>query len=215
MSPAATFDALCISVQLTMALGSAGRSEIHLFAYLACLLALYETKPVTEWEYSFSGTQDGAPFSPELNKSIDALIHSGSLVSKPDAVDFYTVDGSGVEERDALRTIESLVSRERYLEAACASLLSIPIGRVRMGLRREPSMARVAPGRPPRQLLEGIAFDELYAQLQALSDMLGNTVTDLLVPAVVWLSYLAKGAEEPVSEMTDTASSDVPTETAE
>jgi hypothetical protein len=213
MNPAATFDSLAIGVQLTKSLGSVGRSEIHLFAYLACLLALYETKPVTDWEYSFAGTQDGAPFSPELNESVDALIRTGSLIPHSDDVDFYTVDANGKDEYEALRSIESLAARERYLEGACASLLSIPIGRVRMGLRREPSMARIAPDRPARQLLEGIAFEELYEQLKALSDTLGNVVTDLLVPAVVWLSYLAKDAEQPVSEMRAAIGTQLPDET--
>jgi hypothetical protein len=203
------FDTLSIGVKLTDSLRSAGRSEIHLFAYLACLLALYETKPVTEWEYSFVGTQDGAPFSPDLNESIDALIRSGGLIPDSDATDFYATGAEGRTEYEALRGLDSLISRERYLEAACASLLSIPVGRVRMGLHREPSLSRVARGKPARQLLEGIAFDELYEQLKALSETLGDVVTDLLVPAVVWLSYLAKDAEEPVSEM-KSESTDVP-----
>ncbi|HEY3801979.1 MAG TPA: hypothetical protein VGL61_05200 [Kofleriaceae bacterium] len=200
MNPAALFDALTIGVQLTGALGSAGRSEIHLFSYLACLLALYETKPVTEWGYSFAGTQDGSPFSPELNDAIDSLVRTGSLTAKSEAGDFFIVEKTGAQEHADLRGIESLALRERYLEGACSSLLSIPIGRIRMGLQKEPSLAQVAPGRAPRPLLEGIAYDELYVQLEALHQSLGNVVTDLLVPAVVWLSYLAKNAERPVSE---------------
>jgi hypothetical protein len=47
--PAATFDALCIGSRLSEALGCVGRTEFHLFSYLACLLAMYDTKPVYYW----------------------------------------------------------------------------------------------------------------------------------------------------------------------
>lgn len=208
MNPASTFDALSIAIKLTDALNSAGRSEIHLFAYLGCLLALYDKKPVTDWDYQFAGTQDGAPYSTELNESIDALIRNGNLLANAEAIDFYKASDDARTEYDVLRAFERFGTRDRYLEAACASLLSIPVGRVRMGLRKEPSLSRVAPGKPARQLLEGIAYDELYAQLEALGESLGNVVTDLLVPAVVWLSYLAKDAEEPVSEMRSESASD-------
>ena len=174
-------------------------------------------------------------------------------------MDFFTVHSIGREEYEALRSIASLTARERYLEGACASLLSIPIGRVRMGLRHEPSMARVTPGLPARQLLEGVAFEELYEQLKALTrgkrgitreslhafidalatmkdrvrgayavaaaadvivqfkalgETLGGVVTDLLVPAVVWLSYLAKDAEQPVSAMQSAIGDQAPDEDA-
>jgi hypothetical protein len=78
----ASFDALFIARELSLKLGNAAAGEIHLFAYLGCLLSLFEGKPAAEWGYNFAGLESGSPFSPELYEANMELDRVGFLASE-------------------------------------------------------------------------------------------------------------------------------------
>ena len=49
LNPEATYDCLFVAHCLQVSNGSFASPEIHLFAYFACLLWLYERKAVADW----------------------------------------------------------------------------------------------------------------------------------------------------------------------
>jgi hypothetical protein len=67
----------------------------------------------------------------------------------------------------------------------------MPIGSVRDALHQEPSMRRSRVHKQPRTLL-GTSEDALYQQFGSLSDVIGLGVADLMIPSVVWLTYLSE-----------------------
>lgn len=189
-SPAAYYDCLYTANRLSAKLGSAAEGELHLFAYLACLLSLFDMQPVAEWGYNFAGLSAGAPFSPEIRESLEFLILRGALVRTADSDLALTETGSG--ELDFLRDMSFFRSRQRYLDAACSSLRLFPVGLIRAAMGMEPGLRPVVATGGARRLLADVAIDQLHEQFDALIQALGPEKKDLLVPASVWLSYLSE-----------------------
>jgi hypothetical protein len=170
--------------------------EIHLFSYLSCLLSLYGGEPVSNWRYEFVATPLGAPFSRELGETIEFLQKKGLL--HPRANDTYKIMASGIEECAAIGTLSSNSRRDRFHEAACSSLLALPIGIVREALQGQPGIAAAYQLHSTRDLLDETLLGALHEQFAMLSKAVGPATGDLMVPGIVWLSALA---EQALSEM--------------
>lgn len=184
----AVFDALSIVRRLEGALDGVTSSEVHLISYVACLLSIYRRFAASEWGYGFIRSQWGAPFSADLENGLTTLTASGLLASREEVL--ATTD-SGKELGNFLNTTTEHSWRAEFLEGACASVLAMPVGSIREALHHEPSLRRAKVHKQPRVLLAG-EDTALYEQFGALNDVVGAKVTDLMVPSVVWLSYLAE-----------------------
>lgn len=197
MNPYASFDLLATAFHLRPSLGSLVHEESHLFGYLACLLFLYSGRPVSEWGYSFVATPHGAPYSVDLDSALRYHSEVGFLAKHGM---LYSLTDRGEEEYRALSTLSDLASRDTYLEAASSSSLAVPVGLVRRAISRDPDIhaARALPTR--RLLLSETALDALYAHFSALRRAVGEAGTDLLVPSVVWINYLARERDKQESE---------------
>jgi hypothetical protein len=68
------FDCLAIAVGTPRSVAPLSVQELHLFSYLACLLALFEGRPVADWGYRFALTSKGYPFSAEFEAARQALV---------------------------------------------------------------------------------------------------------------------------------------------
>lgn len=189
MSPEAVFDTLTILARLETPVGPVLRSEVHLFAYLGCLLSLYSGQPVAEWGYEFAGTAEGSPFSAAVEDALGSLIHSGDVTAARSGL---ALAQAGHDEYGLLRTIGRYDEREAFIAGACASTLALPLGLLRSALNQEPALRRVSAIRGTRTLLDDADTAILYEQFNALSDALGAEVHDVMVPAVAWLTYLVK-----------------------
>jgi hypothetical protein len=187
-SPSAVFDFIFLTARLEARLGCATTGEIHLFSYLGCLLSLFNGFPVAEWGYSFTGLEAGAPFSPELQEANDQLLSSGMIA--PMKIGFC-LSKVGTGELDLLTSFELFASRKDSLDAACSSLLAFPVGFVRSAMSMEPGLRPVLKTGGTRRLLAEAPLSKLYEQFEALNQAVGRT-SDLLVPATVWLTYLAE-----------------------
>src|SRR6266481_2602955 len=139
-SPYASFDFLFLSEHLSLKLGSVFSGEIHLFAYLGCLLSLFDCQPVAEWGYSFAGLESGAPFSPELQEACNQFEQAGFLGRADESI---AITELGKQQLMFLNTLKTFVARKPYLSAACGSLLSFPVGMVRSALSMEPGLRPV------------------------------------------------------------------------
>jgi len=191
LNPYATFDCLSIGAKLQASLGNVAPTELQLFAYLSCLLSLYRQRPVAEWGYSFAGTEYGAPFSPEINSAITQLIIEGLLFEE----DCYLkVTDEGQKEYRILLSLSQNAQREVFLEGACSSLLALPISIVREALHSEPGLRSALKLNSTRMLLsEGNPeMRMLYKQFETLGQAIGMKVDNLMIPSVVWLTYLSQ-----------------------
>jgi hypothetical protein len=164
-------------------------SEVHLVAYVACLLSIYRRFAASEWGYGFIRSQWGAPFSIDVDNALTTLTGGGLLVSRNEVVGTSSL---GKELIDFLGTTTEHRWRSEFLEGACASVLAMPIGSIRDALHQEPSLRRANVHKQPRVLLGGDEDAALYEQFGALKDVIGVKVTDLMVPSVVWLTYLGE-----------------------
>jgi hypothetical protein len=187
LNPEATFDCLFIIERLQGNRTSLTSQEIHLFAYLGCLLWIYRKRPVEDWGYGFVGTELGAPFSQEIDTSINELVERGYLRRVHGRVDSTEIAS------DSLRYLTALASnteRIECLDAACSSTAAFSVGMVSNALTNEPELSRAQAVPSSRMLLEETARSQLYEQFDALRSALDQRGDDLRLPAVVWLSAL-------------------------
>ena len=198
LCPEAVFDVLATISHLEPRMGRVFLSEIHLFTYLACLLYLYSGRPVADWNYSFAGTPLAAPFSADVERAIENLYRIGYI--ETDSAQQYGITEAGQQEYTLLAQL-SIGERVPYIAGACDSVLSLPIGVVHSALNYEPALRRATASKATRRLLERVDLDSLYQQFAALAEALDGVNDELMVPAVVWLTYLTRHGNGPVGQL--------------
>lgn len=189
LDPFATYDCLFVGVRIQRRLGAFAVAEIHLLAYLGCLLSLYKKTPIADWGYNFIGTEVGAPYSQTIDLSIRGLVerqlfreHQDRLIATPEAF----------RELEFLNTLGFYHDRNDCLNGACASILAFSVGIVREALSQEPELNRAKALASTRELLDGPGLQLLYEQFEALTMGLGTQFGDLRVPSIAWLTALAR-----------------------
>jgi hypothetical protein len=195
LNSCAYFDSLAIALRISERFGTVIRSEIHLFSYLACLLSLYRARPVSEWSYTFAGTRLGTPFSFDVDSAIDDLIDRALLV---ETGGFMQLSQEGQEELRELESLQLNHDRLQFITAACDSLLVLPVGLIRKSLMSDTvsPQTQLAATRP---LLDESVVEDLYSTFEQLSRNIGVETDELVVPAVVWLTYLAAASSPAAS----------------
>lgn len=189
MNSRALYDSLGIGIRLQASYGNVAKAEVHIFAYLSCLLSLYKGWPVSKWGYTFISTDQGIPFALDIENSILVLLERG-LMSQQET--YYRVTHLGKAEYEILSQLKDLGERSAFLEGACSSILSLPVGIIRDAITQEPELQRANTLSVSRQLLHGPGLTSLHRQFERLSSAVGIEVSDLMIPAVIWLTYLAK-----------------------
>jgi len=187
LNPDATFDCLFLANRLHIQRASVSAQEIHLFAYLACLLWLYRQRAVSDWGYAFVGTELGAPFSRDIDVALKELLERGYLRKVHDRVS--PTEFANQPLRD-LTELGMNQDRTECLRAACSSTAAFSVGMVSNALAKEPELSRAKAIPSSRLLLEDAARSQLYVQFEALRTALHQRSNDLRLPAVVWLSAL-------------------------
>jgi hypothetical protein len=187
-SPEAVIDCLYICHALGDITGGAGEVEIVNLGYLACLLAVYDGMPPSEWGYSFAATKSLSPFSYSLADATQGLQQSGLI--EDTSAGFRPTD-QGERELAVLSRLRRFHSRLGYITAACQSITAIPLPLVTGSLAAEPQLLRAQELDSSRALLDDTGRRALMSHFAALSAAVPRT-EDLFVPAVVWLTYLAR-----------------------
>lgn len=190
VNPYAYYDCLSVTTKLQKALDSVAEAELHLFTYLACLLTLYKNQPASDWEYFYTSTRTGSPFSPAMADAVPHLETTGLLRRANNR--YFQITDSGRDEYESLRVLTENSRREIFLEGACSSVLALPVGIVREAVLHEPELHRATKLTSTRALLDGPGLGILYEQFSVLSAAVGVEVKSLMVPSVVWLTYLAR-----------------------
>lgn len=185
----AYFDSLAIVLKLSGEVGSVAISEVHLFAYLACLLSLYRQRPVSGWEYDFIVNQVSQPYSADVQTCMQRHLMTGSVV----LVDgYYEITEPGREEYDMLRELQMYQDRMQFIDGACSSVLALPISTIRKAIVHDPEIKSAAKITQTRKLLEEAGVQKFYEQFSELSEAIDVNVDDLMLPAVVWISFLSE-----------------------
>ncbi|MQB35122.1 hypothetical protein DXT93_32105 [Agrobacterium rhizogenes] len=172
-------------------------NEMHLFAYLACIFALFKGEPVGEWGYPFAITTEGFPFSAQLDAAREVLYVTGRI----------ELDDEGLmiprpielaHEFNTILSLGSWANRRRWLQAATECALALPMGSIRYAVSRSPGMASSFFLGRRGQLLEPIDTALLYEEYKVVSSVLGTDASDVLSPAVLWLSarIMRKGDDD-------------------
>jgi hypothetical protein len=125
-APEAYFDCLSIIIGAPSSVAPLTARELHLFAYLACLLALFEGKPIADWGYQFALTSRGFPHSAEFENARLTLVDTGMLA--PVDVEWFAPTNRAVTELSWLSELAALSCRKRWLSAATDCALALPVG---------------------------------------------------------------------------------------
>lgn len=161
-------------------------AELHLYAYLANLVALNRGVPVSDWGYRFSVTADGFPFAHELKDATENLVRRSVLGVE----NGHVRRGEDLFEQE-FGVLDGLVQsarRKPWLDDALTCVLHLPHGAVRDAINHSPGMVMGLRERRASVLLREADVDEIYREFELIEEVLGRDADDLLRPVVVWLS---------------------------
>ncbi|QYK54337.1 MAG: hypothetical protein KF824_05415 [Fimbriimonadaceae bacterium] len=162
------------------------RGELHLLAYMSCLLHLYDGGSVSDWGYTFYGTEDGAPFSDELESAFQSLVDAGSIIPKGES--FIALPHLS-RVATAISTLEAFAHRRACVSGSMASICYFGSGIVREALEQEPELRRARSAGTQRKLLIEEGLESLYFHFQFIKERLPR-MEDLRASSVLWISSL-------------------------
>lgn len=179
---------------VVMLIGEAPRSvspmsvpELHLYAYLGCLLALLEGVPVADWGYRFTVTREGIPFSADLETARDSAVQRGVILLQERKL--IERGGERFDEDFKLYCeLEQSARRRAWLRAAVQCALALPVGAIRDAVNRSPGVAEGLHEGRARVLFDYDDVESLYEEFETIRKMLGVKASLMLQPAILWLS---------------------------
>jgi hypothetical protein len=181
--PEAFFDSLSLAHKLDNFLDGFKLEEIHLFAYFSSILFLYKGNTVSDWQYKFTVNQNGYPFSTEINEATNRHIQNGLFEYKNT---YYSITARGADEFSKFKPLSIFAKREEFLNAACTTSILVPYAETERALLHDSEIEKA------RSLQNDSWLDQskIYQKFQEISQSVGVTAKDLLIPAVTWVNYL-------------------------
>jgi hypothetical protein len=185
--PEAYFDTLALMNDAPSSILPMSVNEMHLFSYLACIFALFKGEPLGEWGYPFAITSEGFPFSAQLDVAREISCSNGRIelsdngLMQPRPVELEA-------EFETILGVGSWTKRRASLRAATECALALPMGSIRFAVNRSPGMSTSFFLGQRGQLLEPFDVALLYEEYEVVASVLGSDASDILSPAVLWLS---------------------------
>lgn len=160
--------------------------EMHLYAYLANVVALNRGVPVSNWGYRFAVTKDGFPFSHDLEDAIENLVRRSVIV----VANGYLQRGDDlfVREFGVLDRLAQSARRKAWVGDAFACALHLPSGAVRDAINNSPGVATGLRHGRASTLLTDAEIEEIYREFALVGEVLGPDAEEKLEKVVVWLS---------------------------
>jgi hypothetical protein len=189
MAPEAFFDCLQIASELSSPLNGVTRMDFQRIAFLSCLLSVYQAKPVADWGYRFANTGNGTPYSDQLSDAVMRLLASGHLVEGGTRL---SITPSGQAMLRGLRNLDSNAGRSACLDAACSSMLAVPLATMADGIEQEPTISASHLRSGATMLLEEPHLQILHDHFKVLAQVVSPAEGDLFSPSVLWLSYMSQ-----------------------
>jgi hypothetical protein len=197
-SPLAVYDSLAVISALSNSYETASIPEVQAVSYLACLLSIYDGRPGSRWGYEFAVTNSMSMFSASILDSVERLNKTGLIEGSEGR---YRPTTIGRVVLDRWSGLHRFRDRQAYLTGATSAADALPLPALSTGLLHEPQVAAATKMQVERPLLGDVGILALHRYFQELEKAIGSGV-DLLVPAVVWLTYLLEqdlNLMEPVS----------------
>lgn len=195
LSPEAYGDAIVIIADAPSSILPMSVIEMHLYAYLGCIFALFTGRPIGEWGYKFAVTSDGFPFSAQLEDGRRAAGSMG-LLETDDKGLMSANPAAMATELELLMSLTTWTERRPCLRTAMECALALPVGSIRYAINQTPGVAPSLKLGQRRQLLDEDDIALLYEEYQIVDSVLGVGANDLLSPAVIWLSARILRTEE-------------------
>ncbi|RZJ99310.1 MAG: hypothetical protein EOO43_26910 [Flavobacterium sp.] len=183
VKPEAFYDSLSLANKLDNFLDGFRVEEIHLFSYFSSILYLYKKNPVTEWNYRFIISENGYPFSEDINEAISRHIQNGLFDEKET---YCTITSRGTDEFNKFKFLTGFKKREECLNAACTTSILMPYSQTLRALLNDPEILK----EKENQNKPWLEQSNIYQKFEELSLAVGVPVNDLLLPAVTWISYI-------------------------
>jgi hypothetical protein len=188
----AAFDCISIARRVDGSSTSFAAAEIHLFAYLACMLWMFRRNTAADWGYEFVATQLGAPFSLDIEDALSRLTDSGCFVRTEER---FLLSELAADQFEVFTRLTVNRDRVECLDAACATTAAFSLGMVSNALSSQPELNRATELRISRRLLQEAGRSHLHEQFQALRQCLTARTDDLRLPAVVWITALYRAMQ--------------------
>lgn len=187
ITPEAYFDALAILGDAPASIVPMSIVEMHLYAYLGCVLGLFRGNPVAAWGYSFAITTEGFPYSVQFDEARQVLLFRGLATQNDEGLLEPDSENMQIEMEEVL-SFSQYGTRRDWLRTATNCALAFPVGAIRHAINRSPGVEAPLRLGQRRQLLQTDDVELLYDEHEAVRKVLGPEVQDLLSPAVLWLS---------------------------
>lgn len=169
--------------------------EINTMLYLAQLLSLYDGNPPAKWGYSFTKNKFGAPISIEIFEEIASLCSKNYLV-KDDSGYYRLSDISSTDFISELEKSYLFEWKTKYIMTALDSLLTKPFPKVVNAIQYEPGINLLDKINRTNVLLDGNSISLLFDDFKIIKELINDANIDLLVPASLWIDYLAVQAQQ-------------------
>ncbi|WP_322937855.1 hypothetical protein [Nocardioides bizhenqiangii] len=172
-------------------------AELQTLDYLGCLMSVYDGEDASAWEFGFSVTDLGAPFSTTLNEAAQQCQRVGWIVRSEK---IFQASAAGREEVAFQSRLAPNMRRVRYLSASIAASMSMTLPSISDALNREPGLRRAIAFMRRKRLLDDTSLGLVIEQFDGLREAVGDgsSRSNLMVPTVVWLSYLAADPDRQV-----------------
>lgn len=183
VKPEAFFDSLSLAHKLDNFLDGFRLEEIHLFSYFSSILFLYGQNPVSEWQYRFTISESGYPFSDEINEAINRHVQNGWF---NEGAAFFSITSRGTDEFNKFKILPSFAKRERYLNAACTTSILVPYSQTLRALLGDPEIEKA------KELKNNSWLEQsnIYQKFNEISTAVGVSPEDLIIPAVTWINFI-------------------------
>lgn len=167
--------------------------EINTMLYLSQLLCLYDGNTTSRWGYLFTRSKFGAPISKEILEELDMLSSSGAL-ERDDNGYYRLSDFSSVSIVEKLEGSYMFEWRTKYILASIDSILTKPFPKVIDAIQYEPGI-RMLEAINRTSILHGdSSADLLFEDFRIIRGIVDSPNVDLVVPASLWIDYLAMQA---------------------
>jgi len=183
--PEAYYDSLSISKKLGDTLENFRQEEIHLFSYFSSILFLYNKNLVADWKYKFILDSNGYPFSDILDEAIKRHILNGIIKKGNNFLEFTT---RGSNEFQKFSNMNSLSTREKYIEASCTTNIVLPYSKTIRALLNDPEIKNK---KITASTLD-LNTEMTYQYFSELSTAIGISTDNLIIPAVTWINYISQ-----------------------
>ena len=161
-------------------------AELHLYAYVANLVALNGGMPISDWGYAFSVTTDGFPFAHDLEAARENLGRR-SIVHEEEGY-LKTEEDLYLAEASVLNNLVQSARRKEWLNGALLCVLNMPKGAIRDAINHSPGVAVSLRNRRASTLLREADVATIYDEFALIREVLGSESYDSLQPVVIWLS---------------------------